>query len=48
MAIQTLIRRHRDIEDILSEGAIDVSYESIRLWCNKFGPVNAIHLKRQH
>ncbi len=29
---------HRDIEDLLSERGIDVSYESIRLWCNKFGP----------
>ena len=29
---------HRDIEDLLSERGIEVSYESIRLWCNKFGP----------
>ena len=29
---------HRDIEDLLSERGIEVSYESIRMWCNKFGP----------
>ncbi len=39
---------HRDIEDLLSERGIDVSYESIRLWCNKFGPHYAKRLKRQH
>jgi hypothetical protein len=25
-----------------------VSYESIRLWCNKFGPKYAKRLKRRH
>ncbi len=39
---------HRDIEDLLSERGIDVSYESIRLWCNKFGPHYAKCLKRRH
>ena len=29
---------HRDIEDLLAERGIAVSRESIRLWCNKFGP----------
>ena len=28
---------HRDIEDLLAERGIEVSYEAIRLWCNKFG-----------
>ena len=28
---------HRDIEDMLAEREITVSYEAIRLWCNKFG-----------
>ena len=28
----------RDIEDLLSERGIAVSYETIRLWCIKFGP----------
>ena len=39
---------HRDIEDLLAERGIVVSYESIRLWCNKFGPRYARRLKRSH
>ena len=39
---------HRDIEDLLAERAIEVSYEAIRLWCNKFGPQYARRLKRKH
>ncbi len=38
----------RDIEDLLAERGIIVSYESIRLWCNKFGPKYATRLKRNH
>jgi putative transposase len=39
---------HRDIEDLLAERGITVSYESIRLWCNKFGPKYVKRLKRRH
>jgi len=39
---------HRDIEDLLAERGITISYESIRLWCNKFGSEYARRLKRQH
>ncbi len=39
---------YRDFEDLLAERDIDVSYESIRLWCNKFGSQYARRLKRQH
>jgi putative transposase len=39
---------HRDIEDLLAERGITVSRESIRLWCNKFGPRYARRLKRRH
>ena len=39
---------HRDIEDLLAERGINVSYEAIRLWCNKFGPKYATRLKRSH
>ena len=39
---------HRDIEDLLAERGITVSYESIRLWCNKFGPKYAGRLKKRH
>jgi len=39
---------HRDIEDLMAERGIDVTYEAIRLWCNKFGPHFAKRLKRKH
>jgi putative transposase len=39
---------HRDIEDLLAERGISVTYESIRLWCNKFGPQYAKRLKCRH
>ena len=39
---------HRDIEDLLAQRGIDVSRESIRLWCNKFGPTYARRLRRAH
>jgi putative transposase len=39
---------HRDIEDLLAGRGITVSYESIRLWCNKFGPKYVKRLKRRH
>jgi putative transposase len=32
----------RDVEDLLAERGIVVSYETIRSWCNKFGPVYAV------
>ena len=32
----------------MAERGIDVSYESIRLWCNKFGPKYVKRLKRRH
>ena len=38
----------RDVEDLLAERGIVVSYESIRLWCNRFGPKYAARLKRKH
>ena len=39
---------HRDIEDLLAERGIEVSYESVRLWCNKFGPEFSKRLRRNH
>jgi len=39
---------HRDIEDLLAERGIEVSYESVRLWCNKFGTLFSKRLKRRH
>ncbi len=39
---------HRDIEDLLAQQGIVVSYEAIRLWCNKFGAKYAQRLRRDH
>jgi putative transposase len=38
----------RDVEDLLAQRGITVSYEAIRLWVNKFGPKYAKKLKRKH
>ena len=37
----------RDVEDLLAERGIIVSYETIRSWCNKFGPVYARSIKKR-
>ncbi len=39
---------HRDVEDLLAERGITVSYEAIRLWCNKFGLKYVRSLKKKH
>jgi len=39
---------NRDIEDLLAVRGIAVSYESVRLWCNKYGPRYARRLRRHH
>ena len=36
----------RDVEEMLAERGIDVSYETIRCWTIKFGPLIARRLKR--
>jgi putative transposase len=37
---------HRDIEDLLAQRGVEVSYEAIRQWCNKFGPQFSQRLRR--
>ena len=37
----------RDVEDLLVERGITVSYEAIRYWCQKFGPSYARRLRRK-
>ena len=39
---------HRDIQDLLAQRGIIVSYESIRLGCIKFGRIYTRRLKRRH
>jgi transposase-like protein len=36
----------RDVEDLLAERGIEVSYETVRCWANKFGPVIAANIRR--
>jgi transposase-like protein len=37
----------RDVEDLLAERGLDVSYETIRRWVLKFGPIFARALRRR-
>ena len=37
----------RDIEDLLAERGVEVTYESIRQWCRKFGPAYARTLRKR-
>ena len=37
----------RDVEDLLAERGITVTYETVRQWCRKFGPEYARRLKRR-
>jgi putative transposase len=37
----------RDIEDLLAERGITVSYEAIRCWCIKFVPTYTRSLRRE-
>jgi putative transposase len=37
---------YRDVEDLLAERGLDVSYESVRRWVLKFGPLFARELRR--
>ena len=37
----------RNVEDLLHERGIDVSYESIRFWWNRFGPIFASEIRRR-
>ena len=37
----------RDIEDLLAERGVIVTYESIRQWCMQFGPSYANQLRKR-
>jgi putative transposase len=39
---------HRDVEELLAKRGVRVSYEAIRLWCRKFGPLLAAELRHRH
>jgi putative transposase len=38
---------YRDVEELLAERGLDVSYETVRRWVVKFGPVIARDLRRR-
>ena len=37
----------RNVEDLLHERGIDVSYETVRFWWNRFGPMFASEIRRK-
>jgi putative transposase len=37
----------RNVEDLLAERGIDVSYETVRFWWNRFGPVFAAEIRKR-
>ena len=37
----------RDIEDLLAERGISISYETVRRWVNHFGPIIAANLRKR-
>src|SRR5262249_54984742 len=38
---------YRDVEELLAERGLDISYETVRCWVLKFGPMIARCLRRQ-
>jgi hypothetical protein len=38
---------YRDVEDLLAECGLDISYETVRRWVLKFGPLFARELRRR-
>jgi putative transposase len=38
---------YRDVEDLLAERGLDVSYETVRRWVLKFGPLFARELRER-
>src|SRR5665213_683658 len=37
----------RNVEDLLFERGIDISYETVRIWWNRFGPMFAAEIRRR-
>ena len=38
---------HRNVEDLLAERGVRVSYQASRRWCRRFGPAFAVGLRRR-
>ena len=41
------ILSYRDVEELLAERGLDLSYETVRRWVLKFGPLIARRLRRR-
>ena len=37
----------RDVEDLMAERGVDVTYETVRCWVDKFGPAIAANIRRR-
>ena len=37
----------RQVEDLLHERGIDISYETVRVWWNRFGPMFAAEIRKK-
>jgi putative transposase len=37
----------RNVEDLLAERGIDISYETVRFWWNRFGPMFAAEIGKR-
>jgi putative transposase len=37
----------RNVEDLLHERGIEISHETVRFWCNRFGPMFASEIRRK-
>jgi putative transposase len=47
LALSSFHAQLRDVEDLLAERGLDVSYETVRRWVLKFGPLFAQELRRR-
>ena len=37
----------RNVEDLLAERGIDISHETVRFWCSRFGPMFAAEIRKR-
>jgi len=47
LAVSLLHPGYRDVEELLAERGLDISYETVRRWVLKFGPVIARRLRQR-
>ena len=47
LALHRFCLSFRDVEDLLAERGVEVTYETIRRWCGKFGPGYARKLRQR-